>query len=335
MAIVKIALATLFTLASSGALYQYVGMKLDEQKYPPIGAMVDIDGYKLHMLEQGKNYQGPTVIFDAGSGCCSIHWQLVAPEVAKFAHVVTYDRAGHGWSDPSPLVRTSENVVKELHTMLHNAQIPAPYILVGHSWGGLNVRLFASMYPDEIVGVVLVDSVHEEIYEKLPFSVSEYVNMFMMRWQTLFQSYLGISRLKSYFEDDDLHEKLKNSSTFVSYPSDFLESMCFALHLSTKYIQALSDERLHAEESAQQLKKIGGFLHDKPLTVITPALSWPTEGDDFNKTWQELQADLVTKSLRGKQIIAEKSDHMINLEQPEIIVQAIDDMIHELQEEGN
>ena len=106
MAVLKTIAATTLLLASSGALYQYIGTKLDEQKYPPIGKMVDIGGYKLHMIESGQNNDGPTVVMDAGSGASSLDWQLVQPEIAKFAHVITYDRAGNGWSDASPLPRT-------------------------------------------------------------------------------------------------------------------------------------------------------------------------------------------------------------------------------------
>src|SRR3989338_11705778 len=113
MAVLKIVAASIVALAGIGALYQYVGTKLDEQKYPPIGRMVDVGGYKLHMIESGQNSNGPIIVMDAGSGCNSLDWQLVQPEIAKFARVITYDRAGNGWSEASPLPRTSENVVKE------------------------------------------------------------------------------------------------------------------------------------------------------------------------------------------------------------------------------
>src|SRR3989338_6945641 len=114
MPLLKIILISIFTLAVAGALYQYVGTKLDEQKYPPVGRMVDVGGYKLHMIDLGTKIEGqPIIVLDAGSGCNSLDWQLVQPEVAKFARVITYDRAGNGWSEASPLPRTSENVVKE------------------------------------------------------------------------------------------------------------------------------------------------------------------------------------------------------------------------------
>ena len=162
----KIAGALIAALAGSGTTYQYVATKLDEQKYPPIGKMVDVGGYKLHMIDQGTG--GPPVVMDAGLAGYCLDWSLVQPEIAKFTRAITYDRAGYAWSDESPLERTSENVVKELHTMLHNAGVPAPYVLVGQSIGGLNMQLFANMYPNEVAGIVLIESSHKDQMEKLP-----------------------------------------------------------------------------------------------------------------------------------------------------------------------
>ena len=122
---------------------------------------------------------------------------------------------------------------------------------------------------------------------------------------------------------------------FQTYPLSFQQAY-LSTKLSTKFIEADENEKSHFAENADQLRQEGKslgvkpLLGDKPLTVITPRKSWPEEDDSFNKVWQELQADLVTQSSKGKQIIAEHSDHMINLEQPEIIVQAVHEMVNEL-----
>ncbi|HXF29061.1 MAG TPA: alpha/beta hydrolase, partial [Chlamydiales bacterium] len=144
-----------------GALFQFVGTKIDEQRFPPIGRLVDVGGYRLHINVTGKNdllADGTTVVLDAGMGCNCLDWALVQPEIARMARVVSYDRAGYGWSDDSPLPRTSENIAYELHTLLQNAGMKPPYILVGHSFGGLNTRVFEQLYPDEVKAVVLVDA---------------------------------------------------------------------------------------------------------------------------------------------------------------------------------
>lgn len=309
------------TLAGSGAMYQYVATKLDEKAYPPMGKMVDIGGYKLHMIDQGTG--GPTVVMDAALGNNCLDWSLVQPEIEKFTRVITYDRAGYAWSDESPLERNSENMVKELHTMLHNSGVPAPYVLVGHSLGGVNVRLFASMYPDEVAGVILVDSSHEEQLEKLP--------KFDLPWHlkpaaAIAISKLGISRFMNYFETDNSEKYSQN-----------IQKLYNLQKLSTKSTRALSYEFSNFEQSFNQLKNAGGLLGDKPLTVIT-AGKQPTDEnlepeDPWNKAWRELQSNLVTKSSHGKQVFAENSSHMINYEQPEIIVEAVREMVDELRSE--
>jgi pimeloyl-ACP methyl ester carboxylesterase len=168
--------ATVVALAGYGASTQYFGTKLDQERYLPIGQMVDIGGYSLHMIDSAHcdlmnlydedltlaHNSKFTVIMDAGFACNCLDWSLVQPEIARFCRVITYDRAGYAWSDASPLQRTSKNIIQELHIMLQTAQIPGPYILVGHSFGGCNMQLYAMQYPEEVAGVVLVDSVHED-----------------------------------------------------------------------------------------------------------------------------------------------------------------------------
>jgi pimeloyl-ACP methyl ester carboxylesterase len=120
--------------------------------------MVDVGGHRLHINCTGTG--SPTVVIDAGLGDWSTSWGFVQPEVAKVTRVCTYDRAGMGWSEPGPLPRVASQFAKELHALLHNAKIPGPYILVGHSLGGLPVRMFTHDYPSEVAGVVLIDSMH-------------------------------------------------------------------------------------------------------------------------------------------------------------------------------
>jgi pimeloyl-ACP methyl ester carboxylesterase len=129
------------------------------------GDMVDVGGYRLRINLGGKG--NPTVVMDSGLTFGRKTWISVFPEVAKFTRVFIYDRAGLGESDPGPAPRTSLLIIKELHTLLGKASITAPYVLVGHSFGGLNVRLYASYYPDEVVGMVLIDASHEDQYARI------------------------------------------------------------------------------------------------------------------------------------------------------------------------
>jgi pimeloyl-ACP methyl ester carboxylesterase len=130
-----------------------------EREPTPLGQLVDIGGYRLHTLITGKG--GPTVVLLTGMGDFSFVWSRVQPQVAKFARVCSYDRAGDAWSDPGPTPRTMKQEVYELHLLLQKAKLKPPYVLVGASYGGLLSRLYAEAYPNEVAGMVLVDSTHE------------------------------------------------------------------------------------------------------------------------------------------------------------------------------
>src|SRR5713226_519244 len=142
----------LVLLAAAGLLYQGIASGVDASRYPAPGKLIDVGGYRLHINCTGTG--SPTVILDAGLGGTSLDWSKVQPAVAHFTRVCSYDRAGYGWSDTGPGPRTSQQIVKELHLLLMHAQISGPYILVGHSLGGLNMRLYAYRYPGEVAGMV-------------------------------------------------------------------------------------------------------------------------------------------------------------------------------------
>ena len=120
---------------------------------------MNIGGYRLHINCTGTG--SPTVILDAGLGGTSLDWSKIQPEVARFTRVCSYDRAGYGWSESGAGPRTSQQIVQELHLLLVHAQVNGPYLLVGHSVGGLNMRLYAYRYPGEVAGMVLLDSTNE------------------------------------------------------------------------------------------------------------------------------------------------------------------------------
>ncbi|MDP3788033.1 MAG: alpha/beta hydrolase [Candidatus Chromulinivorax sp.] len=328
----KIFSALILTLLGSGATYQHISTKLDEKNYLPIGKMVDIGGYKLHMVDQGVG--GPTVVIDSGVKCNCLDWSLVQPEIAKFTRVVTYDRAGYAWSDESPLDRTSANIVKELRTMLKNAGVPGPYILVGHSFGGNNMQLFAMTYPDEVVGLVLVDAVHSDL---LKFVNLPSIEIFQL---TLCGVYLGVFRLLTHIPvvKEGLDKQIEKFS-------DDVKSIYYSQSMTTKFVHAVTAEAEFAQESCRQLERCGAYFGDMPLTVITaekPLMIYEEvksvytskEVEAFNKGWMNLQFDLVTKSSRAQHIIAENSGHAVPIDRPDVIIDAVRAMVDELQGQG-
>ena len=146
----------LLALAVAGAIYQAIATELAERAYPPPGEMVDVGGYRLHINCVGQG--SPTVVLDAGSGAMSAHWVWVQRQVSGTTRVCAYDRAGMGWSEMGPDPRDAKQITGELHTLLSNAGIEGPYMLVGHSFGGMYMQTYAARYPGEVAGVALVDS---------------------------------------------------------------------------------------------------------------------------------------------------------------------------------
>ncbi len=318
-------LAFVSFLLLSGTTYQWVSTKMDERKYPAPGCLIDIGGCKLHVNIQGNDLTGPVVVFEPGWGCNSLEWALVQEEVAKFAKTISYDRAGQGWSGDSPLERTSGNIVDELHALLQVVGESGPYILVGHSFGGINARLYASRYPDDVVGMVLVDSAHEDQMEKFPPMPKINTNL------ALFMTYIGATRLSTY--------SAAYKQLFEGVPQK-VQAMIRARSSTGLSLKSVLKEGLLLEESHHQLKIAGGNLGNKPLIVITAGKPLGEQAVGLSKeiasqmtlAWIDLQKDLVSKSTKSKQVIVEGIGHMIPFEQPEIIVEAVGEILAQLHE---
>ena len=152
-------LIALVALAALGFVYQTAATALDRRNYTAPGQMVDVGGRQMHLYCTGANRDGrPTVILEQGGGSNVLGWFLVQPEVARSTRVCAYDRAGQGWSDPGPQPRDGAHIASDLHTLLAAAGVPGPYVLAGHSYGGLIVRLFAQTHPSRTAGLVMLDA---------------------------------------------------------------------------------------------------------------------------------------------------------------------------------
>jgi pimeloyl-ACP methyl ester carboxylesterase len=328
----KKALITITLILLFGAFYQILATQIDELKYRPLGELIDVGGYKLHIYCTGED-SGPTIILDAGWGCNSLHWTLVQKEVTKFAKVCSYDRAGNGFSDLRPAPGTSLDMVTELHTLLINAQVKSPYILVGHSLGGINMRLFSSIFPNEVAGVVLVDSPYENqgnIWPKRP-DKSWLESIFTTPKMQMFLTSIGALRWQY-----DI------SNTSDAFPQDIRNIIVAKWRTNNFMINRLKDGPV-INESFAQLSKAGGLLGTKPLIVITADPDTlrrqceekdkidPKSCQEFVSAWLNVQDILLTKSLNSKQLIAQGSGHMITEENPEVIVEAIKELHQNLQ----
>ncbi len=329
----KITILILFCVPIFGLLFQFLSTKIDDYLYPAPGDFVDIGNCKIHYQSIGDG--NPTVIFDSGIGLCSLEWSLVQPEVSKFTRTVSLDRSGYGWSEKSPFPKNSEQTVKELHLVLEKANIPPPYILVGHSLGGINMQLFAHSYPDEVIGMVLVDSSHENQTDRLPkdpdslIKLNKLIASPLVPYLTLF----GIDRFMT-------HCLPKTKKTFNDAMRAFPEKTrkAYAAKIFTyKTTSSFQDENNRFKESLSQIRDKDIHMNDKPLIVITAGkfvMPYPEikgiSKEWLSKTqieWNKMQKELANRSCIGKQVIAESSDHVITRNQPQLIIDSILEMV--------
>ena len=188
----------LLVLAVVGAIYQAIATELDERAYPPPGKLVDVGGHSLHINCIGQG--SPTVILEAANLGMSAHWIRVQQQVAQTTRVCAYDRAGLGWSERGPQPRDARQISSELHTLLAKAaDTEGPYVLVGHSYGGLYTRMYAARYSEEVAGVVLVDSSHPEQFTRSPEERAIYEQTRRLGTVLPLLTRLGVIRLSNYF----------------------------------------------------------------------------------------------------------------------------------------
>jgi pimeloyl-ACP methyl ester carboxylesterase len=302
-------------LLLAGVVFQFVMTRIDARRYPAPGEMVDVGGYDLHLYCTGEAGGAPSVVMDSGLGGTVLDWQLVQPEVAKFARVCTYDRAGMGWSDPGDQPRTSQQIVKELHALLGNAGVvEGPYVLVGHSFGGTNMQVYASHYPDEVAGMVLVDSALED--EK-----AVTLTQSLQPSPVLLKIYatIGLTRLPY---------TLGGEPPGLTSPE--LEDEQAAISSHRKHVFAVADETSSLQESFNENRADPMSLGNKPLMVLS-AGSVQLTGTGLSQEQVNLidelhsdsQAALTRRSENAKQIIAEDSGHYIQVERPALVIDAV------------
>jgi len=293
-------------------------------KYPPPGKLVNVDGYRLHLNCRGQG--SPTVVIEAGAADCSLAWGPVQREVARFTRVCTYDRAGLGWSERSPQPRTAHNLVEDLHTLLARSGVKPPYVLVGHSLGGLFVRLYAHEHPDQVAGMVLVDAVHEELFLRYP----EAFNSLRQRGLKPMAWFLRLGQMTVAAGAFALAPKLYPQQMLSFVPEEARETYLGIMSADAKCLAAVREEYgavddYHASVRAAHITSLG----DIPLIVLSHGQTQRVPGlsEEVNQqkeqTEQQMQVELAAQSSRGKRIVAEKSGHLIQLDQPELVIDAI------------
>ncbi len=293
------------------------------RRYPPAGRLVDVGGYRLHVRVEGEG--APTVVLDAGAGGVGLLWELVRPALARRTRVVTYDRAGLGWSAPSPRPRTADVMAEELHTLLTRAAIPGPYLLVGWSLGGSVVRQFAARYADTVAGLVLVDSAHEHQMRRLPQTLVRMLGAMTTPLRGLQAlARLGLLALNPALIPVDGANRL---------PADVVAAIRGRIASGGEHVEALLAET--AAVAAARTEPVR-TLGDLPLIVLShgqlppeavPPSLGPSVRAEYEETWQALQLELTALSTRGRRIVAARSGHNIPLEEPELVIDAVHSLL--------
>jgi pimeloyl-ACP methyl ester carboxylesterase len=314
--------ALVILLVITGTAFEAVAGYQGAKKYPPEGKLVDVGSFKLHMKQQGSGK--PAVIFETGSGVASTGWKDLPQKLADYGTIVTYDRGGYAWSEAPATERTGANIVRELYTALKKEKIEGPYILVGHSLGGMYARLFAQTYSEEVQGIVLLDARPEDFSkETAPFF--EAAGLDPVSANAPSASTLGLLKRIGVI-------RLMENSILPGLPEDE-QDLAMNIELQPKFFQA----------QEQELKNITGLedsirsqsLGHIPLTIITHGI--PTDvsalgisaedGKRMEKMWQEQQKQLLGLSTDSKLIVAQKSGHFVMNDEPDLVFNAIKERI--------
>jgi pimeloyl-ACP methyl ester carboxylesterase len=300
---------------------------------PPPGRLIDIGGWRLHLHCIGAVSDAPTVILEAGVGAFSVDWALVQPRVAAFARVCAYDRAGSGWSDMGPHPRTMKQIVWELHALLEKAGERPPFVLVGHSFGGALVRLYASTFPTEVAGMVLVDAQHDDYLRLVDGREAMASTLATGRpvppvktSGPLHESDVPAEARRQIMAMAGWNAAHANDPPRNKLPPDAQRMRAWAT-AQLKH-SASNDNPYEGDElvAMQAERKRTPFpLGDRPLIVVTRGVA---EGSgEQNDARLKDQAELATRSRAGRQIIATKSGHHIDLDEPDLVAQAVRDAL--------
>ncbi len=317
-------------LLLAGFAYQSIGSHRDRLRYAGLGRWVTIDqGYKLYLLEQGAG--GPTVLFEAGIGATNLNWRHIQETVSRFTGTASYDRGGLGWSSRCRTARTPVNIAQELHDLLEHAQIKPPYILVGHSFGGLVMRRYALLYPEDVAGVVLVDPMRCEEWPPLDPSKQSQIDLGkrLIRCAEPF-AFCGLTRLavtslfgRSTRLSGPLAGATGSGGRHVLgrithevgkmprevWPVVASQWSCPGFYAGMRsHIQSIPDTVREMHE-AEPIKEI-------PVVVLTPGKSTPLSEECLDRIGDNVE-----------QVIAPASEHWIHLDEPDLVIGSIRAMV--------
>lgn len=291
-----------------GFAYQQIATAIEVDNYPPVGELVDIGDYQLHLVATGDADGLPTVVFESGMGTPSAakDWEVLQAELAKYTRVISYDRAGYGWSDLAHNDRTAEQIADDLHKLLEVTGEEGPFLLVGHSFGGFSAQIFADKYKEDVAGIVLVDS--SNVNMEGGFSKAE---LYIFR----FLKEVGVGRVLEEIDMLPLHEHfLQDKASIAMFYQDYYNA------------DQMSELTFMMTTSVEQVKNAqkDGF-GDLPLSVLY------VDYEDYPE-WKNMQKEVASLSNNGKEMLVEDADHFIHLDKPDVVIDVIMEMLSSFKE---
>jgi pimeloyl-ACP methyl ester carboxylesterase len=293
-------LALLASLPVWGYLYEWLASNFFRQTLKMPGKWVTLGVQTMRVDVQGENHAGATVILESGAGGFAPEWRKLQTQIAQFARVISYDRAGHGWSDEGAQPRTPQQIAAELHALLPILNLPPPYIYVGQSLGGIYALAFGTLFPHDMAGVVLVDASHPKMHTHPEINLTgELENM-------------RRGHLKAKWGWQRLTSKNPDEGHFANLPPDLMRAY---VGLRPRSVATM----YHEVRATWAINPVQYQLGDIPLRVLTRTPS----DSQLSPIWQQLQKDLLTYSTHSTQVIAKKAGHDLHLDAPELVLDAV------------
>jgi pimeloyl-ACP methyl ester carboxylesterase len=326
------------TLLAATTFYQAIAVWL-EDRTPPPGQLFDVGGYRLHLYTLGDRkptysqsihpqpiHPQPTIVLDHSLG--GLEGYLLIERLAKLGQVCICDRAGYGWSEQSPHPRTSQQIVSELDQVLTQAGIEPPYLLMGDSFGSYNMRLYAAQFPEKVSGLVLTDGLHEQGMLNLPPQLWALKMFFISGFLvSVLGSFLGIVRLfKDWGTFEILKPELRGFSQFSV--NSIKRSFCRPKHWITMTRELWSLDWSGRQMTGQALERSLPIISIKSNSFFQPAL-WTLliPLADANRLRDQMHLELLQLSSNCSQIQASQSGHFVWVDQPDILIDAVKQML--------
>jgi len=317
-------------LLAAGALYQFIGARRGARRYTAPGMMIEVDGQHLHVICAGNSR--PTVLFESGIAASLLSWTRVLRDVATFTRACAYDRAGLGWSDPSKAPRTVARMLREVRGVLAKVATAGPHVLVGHSFGAFLVCAYASRHPDDVAGLVLLDPPSEwhEITREQAYllwggiqlsrigGILARLGVVRACLALLTSGAPGVPRhFVRIFGPTAAHTLERLVGEVRKLPPD-VHPIVQTIWCQPKCFQAMADHLAALEETAAVVGAVTS-LPNVPLVIIS-------SGDQSPDTIAKHRA-LARLSSQSRHIIATRSGHWIQFDEPDLVVTAIRDVV--------